>query len=235
MLSILLFSCFPLWAQIELPDIPLSEYLEEKLLRLDGKWELYLEKTPEQVFQLADKNIPSDYMAVVPSVWNAEVEDYGGDSPNTFGCYRLVLTDLEPGTKYALLTQEAPGTSSAVYINRTLIAQTGDPFLMLEPDFDEKPNAYNPSHSKSCPLFCEFSTDKDGKIEIVILVSNYYYRKGGVWESVFFGTPERITRLNTVLLLFNSIVMGCLFFMGLLTLIQFFINKKRMAIKKRRE
>ena len=228
LLSILLFSCFPLWAQIDLPDMPLSEYLQEKMLRLDGKWELYLEKTPEQVFQLADKNIPSDYMTVVPGVWNAEVEDYGGDSPNTFGCYRLVLTGLEPGTKYALLTQEAPGTSCAVYINRTLTAQTGDPFLMLQPDFDEKPNAYNPSHSKSCPLFCEFSTDKDGKIEIVILVSNYYYRKGGVWESVFFGTPERITRLNTVLLLFNSIVMGCLFFMGLLTLIQFFINKKRM-------
>ena len=130
LLSILLFSCFPLWAQIDLPDMPLSEYLQEKMLRLDGKWELYLEKTPEQVFQLADKNIPSDYMTVVPGVWNAEVEDYGGESPNTFGCYRLVLTGLEPGTKYALLTQEAPGTSCALYINRVLTAQTGDPFLM---------------------------------------------------------------------------------------------------------
>ena len=206
---------------------PLSEYLETKLLRLDGKWELYLEKTPEQVFKMADQNLPSDYMSQVPGVWNAEVIHSGGESPNTFGCYRTVIADLEPNTKYAILTQEAPGTSSALYINRRLTEQTGDPFLMISPGFDEKPNAYNPSHSESRPLYAEFLSNKNGEVEIIFFVSNYYYRKGGLWDSVYFGTTEAVSHLNTILLLFNSFVMGCLFFIGLLTMIQFFINNKR--------
>ena len=58
----------PVWAEAALETIDVSldgkslaEYLETKLLRLDGKWELYLEKTPEQVFRLVDNNYPSDY------------------------------------------------------------------------------------------------------------------------------------------------------------------------------
>ena len=59
LLSILLFSCFPLWAQIELPDMPLSEYLEEKLsldlLVIDdfGLMELDLDKCRD-LFEVID-------------------------------------------------------------------------------------------------------------------------------------------------------------------------------------
>ena len=208
-------------------DEPLSDYLEANLLRLDGKWELYLEKTPEQVFRLIDENTPSDYMAQVPGVWNEEVIHSGGTSPNTYGCYRAVVTDLEPNTKYAFLAMESPGTSCAVYINRRFVAQTGDPFEMVKPGFNEKPNAYNPSHSESKPFYCEFTSDKDGCVDILFFISNYFYRKGGLWDSVFFGTPENVTSLNTIAVVFYSIIIGCLFFIGLLNLIQFFINKNK--------
>ena len=210
-----LFTCFSLSAA------------NNDLLRLDAKWELFLQKTPEQTFALVDSNTPADYMSTVPGTWNEEVYHSGGKNPVTFGCYRYVLTDLNPSKKYAILTKESPGTSSALYINRQLIAQTGDPFAMLQPGFNEKPNAYNKSHSQSIPLYCEFTSNEKGEVEIVFLVSNYYYRKGGLWDSVFFGLPKNIKRLNTISLLFNSFVIGCLFFIGLLNLIQFFINKKK--------
>ncbi len=224
----------PVWAEAQLETIdvsldgkPLAEYLETKLLRLDGKWELYLEKTPEQVFRMVDNNYPSDYMSQVPGVWNAEVIHAGGESPNTFGCYRLLIPELEPNQKYAILTQEAPGTSCALYVNRRLTEQTGDPFIMISPGFNEKPNAYNKSHSQSRPLYAEFYSNNAGEVELIFFVANYYYRKGGLWDSVFFGTPEAVSHLNTILLVFNSFVMGCLFFIGLLTMIQFVINNKR--------
>lgn len=198
-----------------------------ELLRLDGKWELFLQKSPEQTFSLVDSNTPADYMATVPGTWNEEVLHSGSKNPETFGCYRYVCTDLEPSEKYALLTKESPGTSCAVFINRILIAQTGDPFVMLQPGYNLKPNAYNKSHSQSIPLYCEFTADEKGEVEIIFLISNYYYRKGGLWDSVFFGNPEKVKRLHTITLLFNSFVIGCLFFIGLLNLIQFFINKKK--------
>lgn len=200
---------------------------ENNILRLDGKWELYLQKTPEKVFQLVDSGIPSDFMATVPGYWNSEVKHFGGTSPCTYGCYRYVCENLNSKLKYALLLKESPGTSCALYINRELTAQTGDAFAMTRPDFHDKPNAYNPSHSQAKPVYCEFYPDQNGCVEILFLVSNYYYRKGGLWDSVYLGKPKSIMHTNNITLLFNSFVIGCLFFISLLNLVQFFINKKR--------
>lgn len=200
---------------------------DNNLFRLDGKWELFLGKTPEETFNLIDSGTPADYMSTVPGNWNKEVLHSGGTAPETFGCYRYLCTNLNPSEKYALLLKESPGTSCALYINRKLTGQTGDPFVMLKPDFHEKANAYNPSHSQAKPLYCEFFPDQNGQVEIVFLVSNYFYRKGGLWDSVFLGTKKSVMRTNNITLLFNAFVIGCLFFIGLLNLIQFFINKKR--------
>ena len=200
---------------------------DNNLLRLDGKWELFLEKTPEQTFAIIDSGQPADFMSTVPGDWNKEVRHIGGKTPSTFGCYRYLCTDLNPSEKYAVLLKESPGTSCALYINRKLTGQTGDPFVMLQSDFHEKPNAYNPSHSQAKPLYCEFFPDQKGQVEIIFLVSNYFYRKGGLWDSVFLGTTKSVMRTNNITLLFNAFVIGCLFFIGLLNLIQFIINKKR--------
>ena len=202
---------------------------KEGLSRLDGKWELFLTKTPEETFKLIDSNTPADFMAAVPGDWNKEVKYQGGKGPETFGCYRYVCTGLEAGQKYALLTKESPGTSSALYINREKIAQTGDPYAMTNPRFNENPRAYNPSHSKSLPLYCEFFPNEKGEVEIIFFISNYYYRKGGLWDSVLFGKSQVITRTNEITLIYNNFIIGTLIFIGLLNLIQFFISKKKWS------
>lgn len=199
----------------------------KNLIRLDGKWELFLEKTPEQTFKLVDSGTPADFMSSVPGTWNTEVLHTGKTSPITYGCYRYICTNLNPAKKYAILTRESPGTSCALYINRKLLGQTGDPFAMTKPTFNEKPNTYNPSHSQSIPFYCEFYPDSNGSVEIVFLVSNYFYRKGGLWDAVYFGEPGYVMRTNNMTLLFNEFVIGCLLFITLLNLIQFFINKKK--------
>jgi len=201
---------------------------DNKLVRLDGEWELYIEKKPEETFTIVDNNLPADSMSLVPGPWNKDLLRSGINKAETFGCYRYVCKDLNPSEKYAILIKESPGTSSALYINRKLLNQTGNPFLMTMPDFNEKPNTFNKSHSKSQPIYCTFSPDAKGDAEIVFLVSNYFYRIGGLWDSVFFGPEKQVKQLNIITLVFNSFVIGCLFFIGLLNLIQFFINKKKL-------
>ena len=46
------------------------------LIRLDGKWELFLKKTPEQTFTLIDKKQPADFMCEVPGDWNKEIKAF---------------------------------------------------------------------------------------------------------------------------------------------------------------
>ena len=202
-------------------------FANEKLVRLDGKWELFLEKTPEQTFTLVDAGEPAQFMANVPGNWNTEARHYNGSGPETYGCYRYICDNLDPTSVYAILTKESPGTSCALYINRQLITQIGDPFAMTKKDFNEKANTYNPSHSQSKPLYCEFYPDEKGKVEIIFFISNYYYRKGGLWDSVYFGKTKNVLHTNNITLLFNTFVIGCLFFIGLLNIIQFLINKKK--------
>ena len=217
----LLFFCFSsLFAKS-------NDNSNNSLKRLDGKWELFLQKTPQQTFSLIDSNTPADFMATVPGNWNSEVQHIGGKGPETFGCYRYLCTGLTPKTKYAILTKESPGTSSALYINRKKICQTGDPFVMIQKGFNENPARYNPSHSQSLPIYSEFFSNEKGEVEIIFFISNYYYRKGGLWDSVFFGPKDSVMNLNRLTLIFNSFVIGCLLFIGLLNVIQFLINKKK--------
>lgn len=198
-------------------------------ITLDKGWELYLQKTPEQAYEIIDKGLPSDFTISIPDKWNDEIKHYTGkdSGPETYGCYRYVCRGLDTKLKYSILIKDSPATSYIIYVNRQMVFQMGDPYFMTRPDFNENLKAYNPSHSKNQPAFCEFFPDKNGEVEIIIFVANYFYRKSGLWDTVYFGKTKDISRMYTVLLVFYSIVIGCLFFIGLLNLIQFLLNKKR--------
>lgn len=223
-------SHFKIFLTILLFTISTSLYAETdvNLIRLDGKWELFLKKTPEQTFNLVDKKQAADFMCEVPGDWNKEVITSGETAPETYGCYRYVYSNLQPEKEYALFMNESPGTSSAIYINRNQIAKSGNPFPLASPDFSEKLNSYTKSNSISKPLFCSFYPDKNGNAEIIIFVSNYFYRKGGLWDTVFFGTSKRISQFNTVSLVLYSIIIGSLLFISLLNIVQFLFNHKRI-------
>ena len=197
------------------------------LRTLGEDWELFLEKTPQETFELADSNAPSDFTVTVPHSWNLEVARIGGTTPTTYGCYRYTLTDLTPFVEYAIHMKESPGTSCAIYINRVLLSQTGDPFAMLSPDFNKNPKHYTKSYSQSIPIYCEFTPDSNGAAEIVIFVSNYYYRKGGLWDTVYLGEATTLWRYNILTMVFYCVVIGSLLFTGLLNLFQFALNKNR--------
>lgn len=223
-LLFLILSVSPLFASIK------SNNQTKSFQTLGQNWELFLEKTPEQTFALADKNCPADFTVSVPHTWNLEVQRLNGKrkNPDTYGCYRYVCTGLEAGTKYALHMKESPGTASAFYINRNLITQTGNPFAMLDKAYNQNPRHYNKSNSQSIPVYCEFLPDAKGQAEIIILVSNYYYRKGGLWDTVYLGKADSIWRYNILSLVFYCVVIGSLIFTGLLNLFQFALNKKRL-------
>ena len=198
-----------------------------KMIHLEENWELYIEKTPEQVFASANQKIPSDFTVTVPDYWDNEIEHFNGHSTNTFGCYRYVCTGLKPLTKYAIFIKDSPSTSYNIFANRVLVAEAGDPYAMTRPDFNINLKGYYRSKSQSKPVYCEFYSDKSGEIEIVVFLSNYIYRKGGLWDSVYFGSAESVSRSYILLLLFYAVIIGSLFFIGLLNITQFVINKNK--------
>ncbi len=215
-----LFICFQLSATL----IPSKN---SNLKNLSTGWELFLQKTPEQTFALVDSNFPADYTVTVPHEWNKEVFHFGIKQPETYGCYRYVCKNLNPDLTYALHTKESPGTACAVYVNRTIIANAGDPFSISTPYYTQNPYKYGTSHSKCVPLYCEFKPDQNGNAEILFFVANYYYRKGGLWDRVYLGQAKDVWHYNILTMVFYCIVIGSLIFVGLLNMVQFILNKKR--------
>ena len=194
---------------------------------LDGEWDFYLKQTPLQTFDSIKKKEPADFKIVVPGYWNKNLEEKGITDPKTYGCYRYLKTGLEPGKKYALLVKDAPKTSCAVFVNRKHLVSLGDPFIMVQSEISNQ-EIPKGSHSKIVPVYCEFYPDAQGNAEIVFFISNYFYRKGGLCDSVILGKVNDISKMNRQYLIFYTLILGSLVFIGLLNLIQFIINKRKL-------
>ncbi len=186
-----------------------------------NEWQLYVHKSPQQVFELADANAPADFNITSLGYWNHLLEDANLASADVrdYGCYRTVVTGLEPSKKYEILQKDSPRTSCAVYVNRQLVAQCGDPFEIL------KLNPGKRSYSVIQPVSFEFYPDSNGNAEIIFFISNYFYRKSGLHDTVFMGPVESFSN-NTYITLY-SVICGALLFIGLLCLFQFIINHER--------
>lgn len=217
--TLFFFSCIQLWS-----------VNQKKIERLDGEWDLYLEKNPFETIACVNQNIPADFKTLVPGYWNVHLQDGNqkGD-PKTYGCYRYVCSSLNPSQKYAILVQDAPKTSCAVYLNRELLVSLGDPFHMVQEKYgNNKEENDLSSYSVIKPIYCEFYPDSNGNAELIFFITNYFYRKGGLCDSVMLGPVNDISRLNTTYLIFYTFVFGSLVFIGLLNIIQFLLNRKRL-------
>ena len=179
-------------------------------------WQLFVQKSPEQVFELADSNARPDFVITSTGYWNKLLENPADVS---YGCYRTVITGLDPSQKYAILQKDSPKTSCAVYVNRKLLVQVGDPFEILE----NQPASG--SHSVIQPISFEFYPDDQGNAEIIYFIANYFYRKSGLNDTVFFGPAELFSN-NSYISLY-AVICGALIFIGLLCLFQFVINRNR--------
>ena len=190
--------------------------------RLENGWDFFPRKSSEETMELLQEGQTAPYQVFVPSYWNSIFASTDHPEPENYGCYHYQIKNLSYHEKYAFYTKDSPGTSCAVYINGQLLAQNGNPFEMLKSP--EERNTSGCSIVK--PLYCEFSPTKAGVADIVVFISNYYYRKSGLWDTVFIGDTESINRLDNTFLIFYSVISGILIFIGLLNILQFIINKK---------
>ena len=217
LILILSIFCFPLFAE----SADNLHYNRNGFTRLEQGWQFFPRQTPEETFELLKKGEEAPFIVWVPNYWNSLFKGTEHPEPDNYGCYHYHLSDLSYYNRYAIYTKDSPGTSCVVYVNGEKVGQTGNPFEILKlPEVRTKASC-----SLVRPLYCEFRPDKDGNADIVVFVSNYFYRKGGLWDIVFFGSPSAISRLDNFFLVFYSVISGILVFIGLLSILQFVINK----------
>ncbi len=185
--------------------------LGNNVVGLDGQWEFFW----NQLLTLneAETCALTGYIQV-PSSWNKYITN-GGQSGYGYATYRLTfMTD-----KKERLALKIPRVRTAykLWINGELSATAGT--------VGKTRDTMIPQY---LPLVAFFEAQQ-GNNEIVIQVSNYYHRSGGILEGIKLGSEKQILALQYKNIASNILLFGCLIFMGVYHLALFFFRKKNTS------
>lgn len=185
---------------------------ENDIAKLDGEWEFYWNQliSPDEI----DMGQITGYISV-PSTWNKYITDKGILSGDGFATYRLSFI-TEKSERLALKIPRIL-TSYKLWVNGELRASAGT----VGKTKDIAVPQYLPQVA--------FFEARQGNNEIVIQLSNFYHRSGGILESIKIGSEKQILDLRYKNIASNILLFGCLIFMGTYHLALFFYRRKNIS------
>ena len=168
---------------------------------LKGQWEFYWKE-----HKLADEFMDNSSDSLsgyinVPGTWNNFVNK-GRNVPGLgFATYRVKVILKE---KQQLLGLKFLSMSSAfrVYVDNDLLITIGTPGKALEQT--------TPLYS---PKIVEFENNSE-VFDIIIHVSNFHYKTGGMWSPVFLGKPSLLYSIREKQLVISSFLFGTICIIG---------------------
>ena len=192
-----------------------SADFNKKTYYLDSKWEFYPNKlyVPEDF--VIDKLDEVKYVNV-PGLWNNKENKSLFSSGEGYGTYRIVI---KTDNKKELLAININRIQSAykIWINNKFIGETGTVGV----------NRYTmkPKWTSSNYIFLK---EKD-QIEIIIQVSNFYHKKGGIENSIILSNPQNINESTQHVLIFDIFLLGVILMMGLYHFGLFLLRSKDIS------
>lgn len=188
----------------------LEGQIEGHAVKLDGEWEFYWKEllTPEDFRGIENKK--TDYIEV-PGSWNAYITRDGEDSGYGYATYRLIFETRN--SKKLGLKIPRMFTAYQLWINGEQIASAGA--------VGKSRDDMSPQYLPQVALF----TSRQGKNEIVIQVSNFNHRSGGILESIVLGNEKQILDIRYKKIAYEFLLFGSLMIMGLYHIILFWFRK----------
>lgn len=188
--------------------------LARDTVKLTGEWELYWSELlePADIHAYGNSLAPMQYV-VVPHVWGAcgtfPTENEGAATYRL----RIHLGDEVSQAVHALYIP-AVATSYKLWINGELKASNGTVGLSRE--------TMKPKNYAKVVYFHPDATD----LELVVQVSNFVQRKGGMWAPLSIGEASSITRLRENRMASDMFISSALIILGLYHVGLWFFRKK---------
>jgi signal transduction histidine kinase len=178
------------------------DFKKDGPVKLDGEWSFYWKKflKPENYYH--DDIHGSAGFIKVPGVWNGYVVNGTKISGEGYASYRLkVLVNPRTG----LMGFKFPHFSTAFsfYVNGRKVTSAGN--------IGKTPATSIPEYA---PHVVEYTPQKQS-LELLLLISNFDYKKGGPWESFQFGNFKDLNKMREKRIVFDLFLIGSLIIMGL--------------------
>ena len=220
--SVILISCTPHPANLQAVKgvIDLSSQDFSRNYPLDGEWEFYWKKLyyPDD---FSGNNIIDDPEYIkVPSLWN-EMDHPGGPLPGTgYATYRIIIILPESKGRIGLKILDA-ATAYRLWVNGELLSENGE--------VSDKGGI--PQFLPRNVFFCNPAERcvKRDKTEIIIQVSNFHHKKGGIWESLHIGPETSIAAEREKNTQLSFIVLGIIIIMSLYHLGIFYLRPREKS------
>ncbi|CAA0126055.1 Phytochrome-like protein cph2 [Halioglobus japonicus] len=158
-------------------DLSHWDFEQDGNVRLDGYWQFYWKEfiSPEH------GGHPGADTILVPGAWNSRKRSNAEEKPNHgYASYQLRVS-LPSNTPRLALKMVDIGEAFRLYVNGVLLHSGG------EVGTNERDSV--PEYSRSVLLL---PTDGADELNIVIHVSNYHYRSGGLWDVITLGEVSAI-------------------------------------------
>jgi len=205
--------------------ITTDQHGEIPLLALDGHWEFYWKNFLYHSDLKKGSKVRPDLMARVPHVWNKDKTASEKFTANGYATYRLRVNlpndyfDAAPSypVKQMGIYIETISTAWALYINDKKIAfagKTGTSRYSSIPK--ERPQA-------------AYFTPPGRTFDIIIHASNFHHSRGGLWNSVLFGTAESIKSRTEEKLALQFFLLGGLLIMAFYHFIMYLLRKNELS------
>ncbi len=185
-------------------DLSTWDSKNSDIIGLVGEWEFYPNKLGK--YEKDKKYIK------VPGSWGQYLDDTGSSEGS--GTYRLVIKVPEDKV-YGIKTRTIR-LASRIFINGKEVASMGNPSLTKE--------KFIPASKYKVG----FAESKNKTLELIIQVSSYAYRSGGIIQPIEFGSYESIMTRNNKDRGIDAFIISIPLVMGLYYLLIYFHRRKEI-------
>lgn len=198
-------------------DLSSWDLNNESIVNLDGEWEFYysqlLNSEDFQDNTLIDKG---SYINV-PSSWNKHEIDGEKLSGIGYATYRLIIKISDDTPSILGLKIPRMFTNYKIWSEGELIAFNGQ-------EATNKADAI-PQYKPQVVML----KPHGNTIQLIVQISNFSHRSGGMLEKIKLGNPESIINARENRLALELFLFGCLFIIGIYHIVLFLFRKKDAA------
>jgi len=191
---------------------------EDGPVTLYGEWEFYWEHllTPEDFRKNNDGSELQNFNCYLSKAQGYMKVPGWWENETGYGTYKLTILLEEQEGKLAMSLPYLM-SSYKMWVNGDLIATNGEVGISKE-----ESSAEWKKKAVSFPV-------KDDTVEVILQVSNFQHRLGGIWENYLFGLPNQITQQRELNLIIDAFMRGAIIIMALYHLSIFFLRRKELS------
>ena len=189
---------------------------QQGIVKLNGEWEFYWKQLLKPS-DFSSGNITQPNYIKLPYPWNKVKVGNETLGAEGYATYRAVIETSYIDGIMGLEVENIP-SAYIIWVNGEEIAKGG------QVGVDKSSNV--PEFTPDVYLFYQ----KGSTIEIVMQISNYYYNKGGTWDSIKLGTEKQLKTSREVTIFKDMITFGALLIIGIYYLSYFIVRSKDKSV-----